>query len=170
MEKYSSLSGTEYLSPYNAHPLTKALSFGITQTSLFLFSWSSISRWWPQNLLFSQLNLLRSSLNYCINSMILTCLSFLNTVHRWVSVKTLAHPTTAQSREGRIITSNGQNALPSWCGLKSHSRNHFIWEPSPTPSALPVKENFYGNPCSYLWVIENISSWIMQIKNSKHTL
>lgn len=76
-----------------------------------------------------------------------------------------------------LAEQRGQDGHPQWSEAllslmcaKSHPSTHFIGEPCPTPFVLPVNESFYVHSHSYLWAIENISSWIMQIRNSKCTL
>lgn len=123
----------------------------------------------PLNFLLSQLCSWQF-FNYYLDSMISTSLSLLHTLHRWASVKTLVPRADAMLNPRVDQAERAGWSLPVirmlcslWCVLKSHSSNHFIWEPCPPPFILPVNENFFIHPRSYLWAIENISNWIMQI-------
>lgn len=172
--KHSPLSGAEYPPPYHVRPWEKLYLLG---SHRHVYSFSLMTKYLkmmvtlPLNLLFSQ-SCPWQFLNYYLDSMVSTCLSLLHTLHRWVSVKTLVPRVDAmlnpRAERAERAGWSLQWSESLWCVLKSHSSNHLIWEPCPPPFVLPVNENFYVHPRSYLWAIENISSWIMQ--KSKCTL
>ena len=110
------------------------------------------------------------SLNHYLCCMLLNCLSFLNTLPRWVSIKTLMpsqdamlHPRSDRSREGRTWLLMVKMLCSIWWELKSQSVTT-LFVCTSSVAILLYPSRLLGSNRKYLEL-----NYANQ-KNSQHTL